>query len=727
MTATAVILPSGETLGGFRIVDVLGLGGMAVVYRAEQLSLHREVALKVLSAELGRDEVFGERFRREGMHVSRLDHPNIIPIYDAGSDKGRLFLAMRLVDGMTLAERIRVAPMSVDETLRILGPIADGLDSAHATGLVHRDVKPQNILLTERGHPYLTDFGVAKRVDTAGMTDAGGFVGSFHYAAPEQVLGTSTSAVTDVYALTVVLYQCLTGAVPYARSTNARALFARVSEPPPRLASAEAHGFNDVLERGMARDPVERYHSAAALIVAAEQALQDLPSAYRRRRPVFSSSSALGPECDYDPGRMPGAREADTFDTAQRMPGRRNGRARHRDSDQSRSPAQGRRMRRIVAGAAGCAALGAVFTGLVLSGGGPAAASARIARSGGLAIVYRTPWTRSHAAFASSVLTPPGHARPAPIELGSDGATVVAGSLIDSSAVPGGPPPALVASFGNATRTTTRLLNGSEVARYHWMVAGRRSIDAWVIPTTRADVAIICSAPVAMGAALRACAGMATRVHVSGVPLMAVGPDVALAHSLRRVTTDAAGSRSTLTAGVRGRRGWASSTVTLVARADTRATRALDMLDVPDRYGPVISRLAATFNAEARALRTLAHADQTHDRTRYAFASAAIERASRALRTLSRQAANDGLLTTTLSGLKVPAWPAVASTRPVVSTGALAPSAPTVSTPSSTYTASSSQATTVSPSNPSPVRSRSSTSSTAAKPTSSGASAPPIH
>ena len=133
-TATAVILPPGETLGGFRVIDVLGIGGMAVVYRAEQLSLHREVALKVLSAELGRDDVFSERFRREGMHVSRLDHPNIIPIYDAGADKGRLFLAMRLVDGMTLAERIRADPLSATETLRILRPIADGLDCAHAAG-----------------------------------------------------------------------------------------------------------------------------------------------------------------------------------------------------------------------------------------------------------------------------------------------------------------------------------------------------------------------------------------------------------------------------------------------------------------------------------------------------------------------------------------------------------------------------------------------------------------
>ena len=150
--------------------------------------------------------------------------------------------------------------------------------------------------MTERGHPVPDGLWgrEACRVQP-GLTATGGFVGSFHYAAPEQVLGTPTSPATDIYALTAVLYQCLTGAVPYARYTDARALFARVGEPPPRLASAEAHGFNDVIERGMAEDPVDRYASAAALIVAAEQALQDLPSACRRRRPVFSSKLSPRP------------------------------------------------------------------------------------------------------------------------------------------------------------------------------------------------------------------------------------------------------------------------------------------------------------------------------------------------------------------------------------------------------------------------------------------------
>ena len=219
------------------------------------------------------------------MHVARLDHPNVIPIYDAGKDKGRLFLAMRLVDGMTLAERMRVEPLSAEETLHILGPIADGLDAAHATGLVHRDVKPQNILITERGHPYLTDFGVAKRVESAGLTATGGFVGSFHYAAPEQVLGTPTSPATDIYALTAVLYQCLTGAVPYARYTDAGVLFAHVNEPPPRLPLPEAREFNGVIERGMAKDAVDRYPSASALILATERSLDDLP-------PAFATSTA---------------------------------------------------------------------------------------------------------------------------------------------------------------------------------------------------------------------------------------------------------------------------------------------------------------------------------------------------------------------------------------------------------------------------------------------------
>ena len=276
MSATAAILSPGDTLGGYRILDVIGIGGMAIVYRAEQMSLGREVALKVLAPELSRDEAFRERFRREGKNVAALDHTHIVTVHDSGEVDGRFYLAMRLVKGATLADRMRDGGLNAEETLQILVPIADALDTAHEIGLVHRDVKPQNILLSGRGEVYLADFGVARSAQTQGLTATGGFVGSFNYAAPEQALGKPTSEATDVYALTAVLFQCLTGQVPFPRDTDAGVLLAHISVPPPALDGPEAGEFNAVVAKGMAKDPAARYASAGKLMRAASEMIDHL-------------------------------------------------------------------------------------------------------------------------------------------------------------------------------------------------------------------------------------------------------------------------------------------------------------------------------------------------------------------------------------------------------------------------------------------------------------------
>jgi hypothetical protein len=620
--------------------DVLGIGGMAVVYRAEQLSLDREVAVKVLSLDLGRDEEFAERFRREGMHVSRLDHPNIIPIYDAGSDKGRLFLAMRLVEGLTLAERIRADPLSAVETLRILKPIADGLDCAHATGLVHRDVKPQNILLTERGHPYLTDFGVAKRVDTAGMTADGGFVGSFHYAAPEQVLGAPTSAATDVYALTVVLYQCLTGAVPYARYTEAGALFAQVSEPPPRLAVAEAQILNDVIEQGMAKDPADRYASAGELLAAAERSLRELPSGYTRRRPTFSAKAASLRDAETLPPAFDGSAIATPKRVLDGVSPRRHGRPR----------------RLLVAVTAGVAAVGAGLAAVLLGAGGAAKARTLTARSGGLSLVYSHPWKPTRAAFGSFALAPAGaSAGSRPIELASGGATVTAGALTQSAQIPGGAPPTLVARFGHAAPMSGRLANGLAVARYRWSLADGRSVDAWVIPTVRGDVAVICSATSSMKAALRDCTRMATAARVSGVAPLPLGRDASLARLLRQASAAAAANQRVL-AGESRRQPWPVNLVTSAEKADKQAARSLRKLNVPERYTLTMLGLAAGLAGEAHALSALERADQNQDSKAYGLASGEVRTASLRLNRVSRQATSAGLLRAAFSALEAPKW-----------------------------------------------------------------------
>ncbi|MGA2469229.1 MAG: serine/threonine-protein kinase [Solirubrobacteraceae bacterium] len=299
MPESPAILRPGEVLGAYRVGDVLGIGGMAIVYRAEQISLGRPVALKVLSARFGDDVMFRERFRREAQQAAALEHPNIVPIYDFGEIDGLLYLAMRLIDGSDLAELIRTRGLSADETVELLRPIASALDAAHAAGLVHRDVRPQNILITAQGHPYLSDLGVARGSETAGLTRTGGFVGSVQYAAPEQISGLPLTGATDVYALTAVLYQCLTGDVPYPHDTEAGVMHAHLSEPPPSLPGIDGPGvgLNGVIVRGMAKDPAYRCAHATELIDDAAASISQLPSRQRTAVPPFpvERDEAAGP------------------------------------------------------------------------------------------------------------------------------------------------------------------------------------------------------------------------------------------------------------------------------------------------------------------------------------------------------------------------------------------------------------------------------------------------
>ncbi len=271
----------GAEFAGYRIEALLGRGGVGLVYLAEDLNLPRRVALKILRAEYAEDPQFRERFVRESRLAASLDHLNIVPIYKAGEAEGVLYIAMRYVDGTDLRKLLGAeGPLDIDRTLGILSQVGGALDAAHAQGLIHRDVKPANILVTpgSGGVPdqaYLVDFGITKRTTTAGFTQAGQFVGTLDYAAPEQIRGEAVDARTDVYSLGCVLYECLAGVSPFRRRTDIDTMQAHLSAPRPRLTEVRPEmgtEMDRVVATAMARAADERYGSTLALITAARAA-----------------------------------------------------------------------------------------------------------------------------------------------------------------------------------------------------------------------------------------------------------------------------------------------------------------------------------------------------------------------------------------------------------------------------------------------------------------------
>jgi serine/threonine-protein kinase len=267
----------GTTLAGYRLEAVLGRGGMGVVYRAEQLRLRRKVALKLLAPALGADERFRERFEREARQAAEIDHPNVIPIYDAGEVDGELYIAMRLVEGGDLKSLIAdEGPLPLARTLFLLEQAAGALDAAHQRDLVHRDVKPANILVEKPSERvFVTDFGLVKRTSSAGRTGTGFFLGTVDYAAPEQIEGNTVDHRADVYALGCVLYVCLTARVPFERDAELAVVHAHLTEPPPSVTDARPElpaALDAVIARALAKTPDERYPSCGGLIAAARAA-----------------------------------------------------------------------------------------------------------------------------------------------------------------------------------------------------------------------------------------------------------------------------------------------------------------------------------------------------------------------------------------------------------------------------------------------------------------------
>jgi streptogramin lyase/predicted Ser/Thr protein kinase len=285
----------GTELAGYRIEGVIGRGGMSVVYLAEHVRLGRKVALKVLAPELAGSERFHDRFMRESKLAASIDHPNIVPIYDADEAEGVLYIAMRYVEGSDLKQAIRdggrLEPLRVSA---IVDQVASALDAAHARGLVHRDVKPANVLLTPEDHAYVSDFGLTKRaVSVSGLTETGQLIGTIDYVAPEQIKGDPVDQRADVYSLGCLLFECLAGHAPYPRDIEVGVLWAHVETPPPTVTEERPElppEVDDVLALAMAKDPAERTAAAGDVAAGFRSAIGLEPPAggrvaVRRRKP----------------------------------------------------------------------------------------------------------------------------------------------------------------------------------------------------------------------------------------------------------------------------------------------------------------------------------------------------------------------------------------------------------------------------------------------------------
>ena len=266
----------GTTFGKYTISRLLGKGGMGEVYEAYDTDKGRTVALKILADEYSQNTSFRERFQRESRAAAILQEPHVIPIHDWGEFDGHLYIDMRLVQGQTLDDLLATGPLSPSRAVHIVGQIGAALDAAHAEGLIHRDVKPQNIIVTSADFAYLVDFGIAATTGDNRLTTAGTKIGTLNYMAPERFTDRPVTSAVDVYSLACVLYEALTGEAPYAGDSLEHLLAAHVTVPPPRPSEANPTfpiAFDDVVARGMAKDPDDRYGTAGGLGRAAQRAL----------------------------------------------------------------------------------------------------------------------------------------------------------------------------------------------------------------------------------------------------------------------------------------------------------------------------------------------------------------------------------------------------------------------------------------------------------------------
>ncbi|WP_405533449.1 serine/threonine protein kinase [Streptomyces avidinii] len=304
----AVAELTGAQIAHYQLEREIGRGGTGVVYLAKDLRPDRVVALKLLAPERTRDDVFRRRFSHDSRVAAAIDHPHIVPIYEAGEADGLLYIAMRYIAGQDLAALLdRDGPLPVTAALAIAAQVASALDAAHEHGLVHRDVKPGSILVAERTgsddsfHAYLTDFGLTQTLSPTGFTSAGQFVGTLDYAAPEQISGRPVDGRSDLYSLACVVYETLAGKPPFQRDNDMALLWAHQYDPPPALSEAcpgIAPGVDAVMAKALAKSPEDRYASCQEFVAQMRHAAlrPDDAGAPMRSRPDGPPSAPLPAE-----------------------------------------------------------------------------------------------------------------------------------------------------------------------------------------------------------------------------------------------------------------------------------------------------------------------------------------------------------------------------------------------------------------------------------------------
>ncbi len=632
------MLNPGTIVAGYRVDGVLGEGGMGAVYNATQLSLNRTIALKVLATDLSSDPTFRERFRREGLLQAQIEHPNIVTVYEAGETEHGLFLAMRVVRGPTLKELILDGSLDPARTVRILRPVAEALDTAHEVGLIHRDVKPQNILLGARDHPYLADFGLTKAPDEAGrLTDTGQFVGTIDYVSPEQMRGEGATSASDVYALAGVFYECLTSEVPFSKPSEAAVLFAHMTEEPPKPTAKRPElppEIDEVIAKGMAKEPNERQATASDFLRDAARALGVGAADTTQSAIPGGAGAGEGPGAPTAAAGVPapaGATVRAGTPTAPAKAPIAAGAPTKAAAAATAPPATAAPSHRRLIGALVAAAVAAAVAGFVLGSSGSdegEEAFTSSASAGDVELSFPDGWERVGGGESSI----PGLEPASPLVLAPAGGG--ADSVVAGTVSPVGPlllPPSFTRLLSGTPRGQAVRLGGAEALRYTGLrprgLTGTATVFA--VPTSNGVVTVACRE--ATPAFTTDCGRVAETLKLTGAKALPLGPSEAYAEALGAAITKLDSSRAAGLKALRSARSQSAQAAAArrVSRAYANAAAAVGRAPAGPAEAAPTAALRRALTSAGRAYAQLASAAARDNAGAYRAAGRSVRRAQR--------------------------------------------------------------------------------------------------